>query len=98
VELLRAQKSFYRGHYDVDISDEAIAAAVVFAINYFKGRALPYSAVNILEDVCAHHSLTEQTSPIGVQEIAQYGARLYPRFDCLDFLNRSYPALLQRSS
>lgn len=89
VRMIQAQKETFTQRYGTRLTDEAIAAAVVFATAYHSDKALPYSAVNILETVCSSYD----RPPASIEP--NHIASLYPRINSLPYLQQHYPALLQ---
>ena len=72
-EILRALRSRYEAHHRLQITDEAIAAAVKLSVRYLGGRCLPDKAVDLIDEACAAVRL-EQLSP--PEELTRLEARV----------------------
>jgi ATP-dependent Clp protease ATP-binding subunit ClpB len=53
IEILRGISTRYESHHKVQIGDPAVTAAVRLAKRYIQERALPDSAIDLLDEACA---------------------------------------------
>jgi ATP-dependent Clp protease ATP-binding subunit ClpB len=71
LEILRGLRPKYEEHHGVDISDEALQAAVARSIEVFPTRRLPDKAVDLLDEACAMLRLSSDTPPTAELVAAQ---------------------------
>ena len=53
VEILKGLRPCYEQHHNVDISDDAVEAAVDLSIRYITDRFLPDKAIDLVDEACA---------------------------------------------
>jgi ATP-dependent Clp protease ATP-binding subunit ClpA len=74
VEILRGIKSRFESAHGVAISDEALERAVRFARRYVPGRALPKSAIDLIDESAARVRLgldgTEPRRDVSAEDVA----------------------------
>lgn len=52
-EILRELRPRYEEHHGVELTDEAIDAAVKLSVRYMEGRRLPDKAIDLIDESCA---------------------------------------------
>ena len=65
IDILHGLKDRYEDHHNVDISDEAIKAAVILSSRYIQDRELPDKAIDLMDESAAkvRLDLSEEVSP-----------------------------------
>src|ERR1700744_4885200 len=69
LEILRGLRDRYEAHHRVQITDEALAAAVELADRYITGRCLPGKAIDVIDESGARGRLKAMTRPPDLKEI-----------------------------
>lgn len=57
VEILEGLRPCYEQHHNVDISDDAVEAAVDLSIRYITDRFLPDKAIDLMDEACSRKRL-----------------------------------------
>ena len=57
VEILKGLRPRYEEHHKVDISDEAVEAAVDLSMRYITDRFLPDKAIDLMDEACSRRKL-----------------------------------------
>ena len=57
VEILKGLRSCYEQHHGVEISDEAVEAAVDLSVRYITDRFLPDKAIDLMDEACSRRRL-----------------------------------------
>lgn len=57
VEILKGFRPCYEQHHNVDISDDAVEAAVDLSIRYITDRFLPDKAIDLMDEACSRKRL-----------------------------------------
>lgn len=57
VEILKGLRSCYEQHHGVEISDEAVEAAVDLSMRYITDRFLPDKAIDLMDEACSRRRL-----------------------------------------
>lgn len=57
VEILKGLRPCYEQHHNVDISDDAVEAAVDLSIRYIIDRFLPDKAIDLMDEACSRKRL-----------------------------------------
>ena len=57
VEILKGLRPCYEQHHNVDISDDAVEAAVDLSIRYITDRFLPDKAIDLMDEACSRKRL-----------------------------------------
>ena len=57
VEILKGLRPCYEQHHNVDISDDALEAAVDLSIRYITDRFLPDKAIDLMDEACSRKRL-----------------------------------------
>ncbi len=69
VQILKGLRDRYETHHRVQITDDAIAAAVEFSDRYITGRCLPDKAIDVIDEAGARIRLKSMTRPPDLKEI-----------------------------
>ena len=57
VEILKGLRSAYEEHHHVEISDQALEAAVSLSVRYISDRFLPDKAIDLMDEACSRKRL-----------------------------------------
>jgi len=76
VEILKGLRDRYEDHHHVQITDDAVAAAVELASRYITGRCLPDKAIDVIDEAGARVRLRAMTRPPDLKEIDEEVERL----------------------
>ena len=76
VEILKGLRKRYEEHHRVQITDDAIAAAVDLSSRYITGRCLPDKAIDVIDEAGARVRLRTMTRPPDLKEIDEDIERL----------------------
>lgn len=57
VEILKGLRPCYEQHHNVDISDDAVEAAVDLSMRYITDRFLPDKAIDLMDEACSRRKL-----------------------------------------
>ena len=57
VDILKGLRSCYEQHHGVEISDEAVEAAVDLSVRYITDRFLPDKAIDLMDEACSRRRL-----------------------------------------
>jgi ATP-dependent Clp protease ATP-binding subunit ClpA len=72
LSILRQLKGIYESYHNVDYPDAILEAIVELSVRYIHNRALPDKAIDILDEVGAHHHLKNEFSKtITLKEIEE---------------------------
>ena len=71
VEILRGLRDRYETHHRVQITDDAIKAAVELSDRYITGRCLPDKAIDVIDEAGARVRLKSMNKPPNLKEIDQ---------------------------
>ncbi len=63
LEILKGLRDRYEAHHRVQISDEALVAAVDLSMRYIPGRVLPDKAIDVIDEAGARVRLRAMTKP-----------------------------------
>lgn len=63
VQILRGVKAKYEKHHGVEITDEAVNAAVQLSVRYITDRYLPDKALDVLDEACSKLKLSVSAVP-----------------------------------
>ncbi len=69
VQMLRGVAGVLEKHHEVQILDEAIAAAVSLSHRYIPARQLPDKAVSLLDTACARVAVSQHATPAEVEDL-----------------------------
>lgn len=68
VAILRGLRSRYEEHHKVEITDEALAAAVKLSSRYINDRFLPDKAIDLIDEASSRVRLANYTKPSKIKE------------------------------
>lgn len=69
LEILKGLRSVYEEHHGVDISEEALEAAVSMSSRYINDRFLPDKAIDLLDEAASALQLIQATTPQKLKEL-----------------------------
>src|SRR6266702_3091549 len=69
LEILRGLRDRYESHHRVQITDEALEAAIELSDRYITGRCLPDKAIDVIDEAGARVRLKAMTRPPDLKEI-----------------------------
>src|SRR6187402_3122071 len=67
--MLRGVAATLETHHEVQILDEAIAAAASLSHRYIPARQLPDKAVSLLDTACARVAVSQHATPAEVEDL-----------------------------
>ena len=73
IEILKGLRDRYEQHHHVQITDDAIEAAVELSSRYITGRCLPDKAIDVIDEAGARVHLKSMTRPPDLKEIDERG-------------------------
>ncbi len=76
IAILKGLRERYEEHHRVQITDDAIDAAVEFSGRYITGRCLPDKAIDVIDEAGARVRLRAMTRPPDLKEIDEEVERL----------------------
>ncbi|MBS6194361.1 MAG: ATP-dependent Clp protease ATP-binding subunit [Clostridiales bacterium] len=76
VAILKGLRPYYEQHHGVEITDEALEAAVKMAVRYINDRFLPDKAIDLIDEAASKVQLTGFSVPEAVQKGEQELKRL----------------------
>ncbi len=76
IEILKGLRDRYEKHHHVQITDDAIEAAVELSNRYITGRCLPDKAIDVIDEAGARVHLKSMTRPPDLKEIDEEVERL----------------------
>jgi ATP-dependent Clp protease ATP-binding subunit ClpC len=88
VDILKGLRERYEAHHDVEITDDAIAAAVHLSQRYITDRSLPDKAIDLIDEAASRVRLHQSLPPLDVR---QDKLRLNAMRADLDHLRRHEP-------
>jgi len=68
-EILKGLRDRYEAHHRVQITDEALLAAVDLSMRYIPGRVLPDKAIDVIDEAGARVRLKSMTKPPDLSDI-----------------------------
>ena len=71
VEILRGLRDRYESHHRVQITDDALEAAVEFANRYITGRCLPDKAIDVIDEAGARIRLKSMVRPPDLKDLEE---------------------------
>ena len=69
LEILRGLRDRYESHHRVQITDEALEAAIELSDRYISGKCLPDKAIDVIDEAGARVRLKAMTRPPDLKEI-----------------------------
>jgi len=85
VDILKGLRERYEAHHNVEITDEAITAAVQLSLRYITDRTLPDKAIDLVDEAASRVRLQESLPP---SEVRQDKVRLNKLRAEIDHLRR----------
>ncbi len=76
VEILKGLRDRYEAHHRVQITEEALKAAVELSTRYITARCLPDKAIDVIDEAGARVRLKSMTKPPNLAEIEEQIERL----------------------
>ncbi len=76
IEILKGLRERYEDHHRVQITDDAVAAAVEMSERYITARCLPDKAIDVIDEAGARVRLRAMTRPPDLKEIDEEVDRL----------------------
>ncbi len=76
IEILKGLRDRYEEHHRVQITDDAIQAAVELSDRYITGRCLPDKAIDVIDEAGARVRLRSMTKPPDLKELDEEIERL----------------------
>ena len=76
LEILRGLRDRYESHHRVQITDEALEAAVELSDRYITGRCLPDKAIDVIDEAGARVRLKAMTRPPDLKDLDEQIERL----------------------
>ena len=76
IEILKGLRSRYEEHHRVQITDDAVEAAVEYSSRYITGRCLPDKAIDVIDEAGARIRLRTMKRPPDLKEIDEDIERL----------------------
>jgi len=76
IEILKGLRDRYEQHHHVQITDDAVDAAVELSGRYITGRCLPDKAIDVIDEAGARIHLKSMTRPPDLKEIDEEVERL----------------------
>jgi len=76
VEILKGLRDRYEQHHKVQITDDALTAAVELSSRYITGRCLPDKAIDVIDESGARIRLKSMVRPPDLKEIEEEAERL----------------------
>lgn len=84
VEILKGLRPCYEQHHNVDISDDAVEAAVDLSIRYITDRFLPDKAIDLMDEACSRKRLGFSSDRHNYEKKKAVEAELTTRNDDLE--------------
>ena len=69
IEILKGLRARYEEHHKMDLTDDAVAAAVKLSDRYITGRFLPDKAIDIMDEAGARARIKAMTRPPEVKKL-----------------------------
>ena len=71
VEILKGLRPYYEKHHKVEITDEALEAAVKMSVRYINDRFLPDKAIDLIDEASAKVQLLGYQAVSGLDELGE---------------------------
>lgn len=98
VAILRGLKSKYELYHGVQITDDAIVAAVTLSSRYITNRYLPDKAVDLIDEASSALKISLENKPVALEEAHRKIIRLEIEKESLvKDLDKKLPSALERS-
>ena len=76
VKILKGLRDKYEAHHNVEITDEAIDAAVNFSVRYINDRFLPDKAIDLIDEASSRVKMRMYTRPENLKDLEEKIAEL----------------------
>ncbi|PJA28499.1 MAG: Clp protease ClpC [candidate division Zixibacteria bacterium CG_4_9_14_3_um_filter_46_8] len=76
IQILKGLRERYEEHHKIDISDEAIEAAVILSDRYISGKFQPDKAIDVIDEAGSHAHLTVYTKPQSFTDLEESIAQI----------------------
>ncbi|MCL2372859.1 MAG: ATP-dependent Clp protease ATP-binding subunit [Defluviitaleaceae bacterium] len=76
IEILKGIRDKYEAHHNVEITDDAVLAAVQLSIRYLPDRFLPDKAIDLLDETASRVRLRSFTMPPNIKTLEEQIAEL----------------------
>ncbi|MFC6168355.1 type VI secretion system ATPase TssH [Acinetobacter terrestris] len=91
IDMLRAMIPVMAKHFNLQIDDEAIVAAVHSSHRYISGRQLPDKAISVLDTAAARVALTQNAQPVKLDQLQAQLHNLNLERDILENEHKNLP-------
>lgn len=91
IDMLRAMIPVMAKHFNLQIDDEAIVAAVHSSHRYISGRQLPDKAISVLDTAAARVALTQNAQPVKLDQLQAQLHNLNLERDILENEHKNIP-------
>ncbi len=71
IEILKGIRDRYEDHHMVNISDEAVEAAVRMSARYINDRFLPDKAIDVMDEAASHLRISRMSIPPAIEALAK---------------------------
>ena len=71
IKILEGLRDRYEAHHRVEISDEAIKAAVELSNRYITDRFLPDKAIDLIDEACSMVRIQSFVAPDGLKDLEE---------------------------
>ena len=71
LQILKGLREKYEAHHKLNISDEALDAAVKLSIRYIADRYLPDKAIDLIDEAASRLRISAHTSPTHLRELEE---------------------------
>ncbi|MBS1707247.1 MAG: ATP-dependent Clp protease ATP-binding subunit [Armatimonadetes bacterium] len=104
IDILKGLRERYEAHHNVEITDEAITAAVQLSLRYITDRTLPDKAIDLVDEAASRVRLQESLPPTEVRQdkvklnklrAEMDHLRRHPEGDKLDTMEKEFEDLEQ---
>jgi len=76
IDILRGLRERYEAHHNVEITDDAITAAVTLSQRYISDRSLPDKAIDLIDEAASRVRLQQSLPPLEVRQDRQLLTKL----------------------
>ena len=70
-EILKGLRPYYERHHKVEISDEALEAAVKMSVRYINDRFLPYKAIDLIDEAASKVQLSGYQASSEIEDLSR---------------------------
>ncbi len=84
IDILKGLRERYEAHHNVEITDEAIAAAVQLSQRYISDRTLPDKAIDLIDEAASRVRLGQSLPPLDVRQDRVRLGKLVAEIDHLE--------------